>query len=221
MFIYNGYFTVTLTVTDDMGYTDSHSEEIYVEGLFKNSNILISYKRDITTSGTENIIKSESSNYPPKTPSNPYPEDGAINVPTDVVLSWISGEDNPPDIPIISGETNGEVGEEYEYCIDAVIDPDGDSVWVFWDWGDGTDSGWLGPYASGEQACANHSWDEEGDYTIKARLKDDYGALSDWGYLEVTMPRNKILHNVFLQRLIEKFPNMFPILQYIYGLWVQ
>jgi len=221
MFMYDGYFTVTLTVTDDMGSTGSHSEEIYVEGVFKNSNILISYKRDITTCGTENIIKSESSNYPPKTPSNPYPEDGAINVPIDVVLSWTGCEDLPPDTPIIIGETNGKAGEEYEYCIDPVVDPDGDRVWVFWDWGDGTDSGWLGPYESGEQACANHSWDEEEDYTIKARLKDDYGALSDWGYLDVTMPRAKILHNVFLQWLFEKFPNAFPILQYIFGLYVQ
>jgi len=217
MFMYNGYFTVTLTVTDDMGTTGSHSEVIYVMGPFKNSNILVSSERDFTTSVIENIII-EPSNYPPQTPSNPYPEDGAINVPIDVVLSWTGGEDNPPDTPVISGLINGKVGEEYEYCIDPVVDPDGDSVWVFWDWGDGTNSSWLGPYASGEQACANHSWDEKGDYTIKARLKDDYGVLSEWGYLEVTMPRTKILHNAYLQRLLERFPNALPILRHIFGL---
>jgi len=218
IFIYNGYFTVTLTVTDDMGATDDHSEEIYVAGPYQNSNILVSYQRDSTSCGTENIIKSESTYYPPKTPSNPYPEDGAVNVPIDVVLSWTGGEDNPPLTPVITGETNVKVGEEYTYCINPVVDPDGDRVWVFWDWGDGTNTSWLGPYGSGEEACANHSWDEKGTCIIQARLKDDYGALSDWGYLEITVPRTRILHNAFLQRLLEKFPNAFPILRYIFRL---
>jgi hypothetical protein len=126
----------------------------------------------------------------------------------------------PPDTPSITGETNGITGEEYEYCIDPVVDPEGDRVWVFWDWGDGTNSSWLGPYESGDQACANHSWDEVGDYTIKARLKDEYGALSQWGYLDVTMPRTTIVLHVFFQWLLEKFPNAFPMLRYLFGQYV-
>jgi len=217
IFIYNGWFTVTLTVTDDMGSTDSHSEDIYVQGWLKTS-------KKIRVSNTPSIAvgaihynhfekNGESLNYPPKTPSDPYPEDGAINVPIDVVLSWTGGENNPPEIPIITGETNGKVGEEYTYCIDTVVDPDGDSLYVYWDWGDGTNSGWLGPYASGEQVCANHSWSEKGTYTVGARLKDEYGALSEWGTLVVTMPKNKMTTNSLLIRFLERLMNAFPILR--------
>ena len=125
------------------------------------------------------------------------------------------GRDNlPPETPIITGETNGKVGEEYMYCIDTAVDPDGDSIYVYWDWGDGTNSSWLGPYASGEQVCADHIWSEEGIYTIKARLKDDYGGFSEWGYLEVTMPKNKPFNiNSFFLRILDKHLNLFPILR--------
>lgn len=216
-FMSNGWFTVTLTVTDDMGATGVYSEDIYVQGWLDISEKIQSINMPkISHKDNQNFEKSESFMfYPPRPPSNPYPEDGAVEVPVDVTLTWTGGEDNPPVTPVIYGETNGLVGEEYEYCIDTVVDPDGDSIWVFWDWGDGTNSDWQGPYESGEQVCDNHSWEERGIYTIKARLKDDYGALSDWGYLEVSMPKNKILHHSFLQQLFQNFPNAFPILKYL------
>ena len=37
-------------------------------------------------------------------------------------------------------------------------DPDGDNVLYYIDWGDGTNSGWLGPYPSGQQASAQKTW---------------------------------------------------------------
>ena len=221
----SGTFLVTLTVEDDYGATDDDSGVITVMPVLIDYPTHNEYRVTKMTHKTASSISTISMInspvkkplqllYPPRPPSNPYPEDGAVNVPVDVVLSWTSGEDSPPVTPVISGETNGKVGEEYTYCINPVVDPDGDRVWVFWDWDDGTNTSWLGPYESGEQACANHTWDEKGTYTIKARLRDDYDVLSDWGYLEVTMPRSKTLDNAFLQRLLEKFHNAFPILRY-------
>jgi hypothetical protein len=220
-----GFYLVTLTVTDDQGAIgyDSGTVEV-IPYLFDNPTNIGNKITKITFKTVSPIFTDSIVNYPldepqpllypPRPPSNPYPEDGANNVSTDVIFSWTGGEDNPPDTPIITGETNGKVGEEYQYCINPVVDPDGDMIWVFFDWGDDTDTGWLGPYVSGEQVCANHSWDEKGDYTIKARLRDDYGALSDWGYLQVTMPRSRIMFNVFLQYLLEKL----PILRYFFRL---
>ena len=52
------------------------------------------------------------------------------------------------------------------------------------DWNDGT-SGWVGEYASGEQITVEHAWNNEGTYTIKAKVKDVLGEESDFGYLEV------------------------------------
>ena len=49
----------------------------------------------------------------------------------------------------------------------------------------------------------------------KQKPNDTYGAESEQGYLEVTMPRNRLLMNTLFMRLLERFPNIFLILQYI------
>ena len=64
-----------------------------------------------------------------------------------------------------------------------------------------------------------HSWEEKGNYTIKAAARDPFG----WGpegTLEITMPKNKAFNFNFplLSWLLEEFPNAFPILRYLTGL---
>ncbi len=118
----------------------------------------------------------------------------------------------PPITPEIEGPFDGRIGEEYTYCISNVVDPDGDDIYVFWDWGDGSNSDWLGPYQNGEQICENHTWQKTGDYTIKAKLKDEYGLESEWGYLEITMPKSKIFTYLLFEKLFERFLNAFPLI---------
>jgi hypothetical protein len=85
-----------------------------------------------------------------------------------------------------------------------------------WDWGDGNMSDWLGPFASGAQASAQKSWSAKGEYSIKVKAKDIYGAESAWSDpLPITMPTSKstqmmsllaqFLHNLlqFLQNLLK------------------
>jgi hypothetical protein len=128
----------------------------------------------------------------------------------------ISDKDNtPPEKPSISGKTNGKTGEEYEYCLDYAYDPDGDSLYVLWDWGDDTDTGWLGPYESDEPICATHTWLEEGAYTIKAKLKDPYDAESDWASVEVSMPRTRANIHRLLLNLFQQFPLIYQLLFHI------
>lgn len=121
----------------------------------------------------------------------------------------------PPQTPTISGETNGKIGEEYEYKFSAV-DPDNNPVSYYVDWGDGTNSGWTREYASGEQAKIRHTYNARGEYTIKAKARDTLGEESNWATLEVSMPKNKII-NPF-ERLLENHPYMFPILRHLMGL---
>ncbi|KYK31366.1 MAG: hypothetical protein AYK22_02485 [Thermoplasmatales archaeon SG8-52-3] len=118
----------------------------------------------------------------------------------------------PPTIPIIEGPQNGKIGQEYTYCIPSIIDPDGDDIYVYWDWGDGTNSDWIGPYMNGEQICKNHSWEKTGEFTIKAKLKDEYGLESDWGYLDISMPKSRLFNYLFIVKFFERFFNHFPIL---------
>jgi len=85
----------------------------------------------------------------------------------------------PPSGGNISGPLYGRPGENCTFCI-SVADPDGDNVWCSWDWGDGSNIEWLGPYASGVEICVTHAWSNEGIYTIRVKLKDDSGAESEW-----------------------------------------
>lgn len=111
---------------------------------------------------------------------------------------------NPPDIPIITGPGNGEIGETYDYTIVA-HEPDSEEIFYYVDWGDDTNSGWVGSYNSDQPCNISHEWDNQGTYTIKAKAKDKWGIESDWGELEVTMPRNKqsirLLYSQFLESL--------------------
>ncbi len=80
----------------------------------------------------------------------------------------------PPDGPV-----EGVIDTEYEFST-KTEDPQGDNVSYLFDWDDGTDSGWLGPFPSGTTQSASHSWDEEGEYNIKVKAKDENGAESKW-----------------------------------------
>lgn len=80
---------------------------------------------------------------------------------------------NPPGPP--SGPNEGVVGEEYTFCFELPDNPECEPYYVMWDWGDGTMSEWIGPYVAGETVCANHSWDEPGDYEVRVGIKDGCG----------------------------------------------
>jgi hypothetical protein len=134
-----------------------------------------------------------------------------------LVLEGITSQNLPPDTPMITGPSNGKIRIAIEYNY-TTIDPDGDTISYFIDWGDGTDSGWIGPYASGDVIPQSHTWSKKGDYTIKAKAKDSYGNEGDWGELSVTMPFSyNIPFMFFWQRIFERFPNAFPILRYFMG----
>ncbi|MCX6667172.1 MAG: M14 family zinc carboxypeptidase [Euryarchaeota archaeon] len=117
-------------------------------------------------------------------------------------------ENDPPNTPSITGAINGKIGQAYVYNF-VTIDPDGDNVYYYMDWGDDTNSGWLGSYASGLEKTANHTWSEQGTYIIKIKAKDTLDAESDWATLSVTMPLNlqssqQSLNQLFL-KMLERF----------------
>jgi len=83
----------------------------------------------------------------------------------------------PPTRP--SGRTFGTVGRTYSYTTNTT-DPDGDDVYYLWDWGDGTYSGWLGPFVSGAVVSKSHQWTTSGAYQVKVKAKDIYDVESSW-----------------------------------------
>lgn len=87
---------------------------------------------------------------------------------------------DPPGIPNIpSGPAEGEPGIEYDFS-SATTDPEEDDILYLFDWGDGTDSDWLGPYNSGETCTVSHAWMNSGTSYVKVKAKDTYDHGSDW-----------------------------------------
>jgi len=108
-----------------------------------------------------------------------------------------------PDTP--SGPINGKFGEEYNYST-STIDVDGNIVYYYWDWGDGSSSDWIGPYNSGEEVTISHIWNKRGEYSIKVKAKDDEGFESPWSNPLITsMPRNTLKINQYLLKIFEIF----------------
>jgi hypothetical protein len=105
----------------------------------------------------------------------------------DYWLIKIEREYRPPNPPIITGPTQGKIKVDTDYNFTAT-DPDNDDLYYFIDWGDHTNTSWIGPYPSGELTIKSHTWSTKGTYTIKAKVKDIYGNESSWGQLSVTMP---------------------------------
>ena len=121
-----------------------------------------------------------------------------------------------PDSPCKpNGPSNGEIGIDYTYST-FTTDPQSDQVYYLFNWGDGTESGWLGPFPSGETIEANHNWTKQHTYLIKVKAKDILGYESGWSDpFSVSIPRFKIiLNNLFLRlfKQIFKKTNIFLLL---------
>ncbi len=119
----------------------------------------------------------------------------ASNTVLDNLSLWNINEGNtPPQKPLKpQGKTEGNHKKTYDYS-SSTTDIDGDSIYYLFDWGDGTYSEWIGPYNSGEIISLNHSWDNQGDYQVRVKAKDNNDQ-SEWSDpLVVKMPKNLIVH---------------------------
>ena len=82
-----------------------------------------------------------------------------------------------PGMP--SGPTAGETGVEYSFST-STTDPEEDSIFYWFDWGNGTNSGWVGPHASGDTCTASNTWSDPGTCDVKGKAKDTHDHESDW-----------------------------------------
>lgn len=124
---------------------------------------------------------------------------------------------NPPEKPDLNGPTQGQPGIEYNFEA-TTTETDGDQIYYKWQWGDGSESIWTGPYTSGDTCEKSHIYDERGTYDIKVKAIDINGAESEWADpLSVTMPRNGLSGRPILI-LIKQILENFPILNRLLGI---
>jgi C1A family cysteine protease len=77
--------------------------------------------------------------------------------------------------PTISGPNQGNVNTDYDYT-GTTIEHEGDQYYWWFDWGDGTNSDWLGPTQPGDtetEYTVTHSWSSQRDYNIRVKYKED------------------------------------------------
>jgi hypothetical protein len=144
-------------------------------------------------------------------------------------LSWsfTTGINHPPYAPIVKQSSSisifkGLLGMKpllrpspkpgsYNFTFNAT-DPDGDDVYYFIDWGDGTTSGWYGSYLSGKEITKNHMWVKKGTYLVKAKAKDIYNQEGPWGTIQIPIQQRSIL-----MKFLEQVSYAVPILRYLLG----
>jgi hypothetical protein len=94
--------------------------------------------------------------------------DGNNNeIPIDEIINGTVTIGNPPPSKPSkpSGQTSGEIGFSYPYSTMST-DPGGDDVYYWFDWGDGTNSGWI-------------AWSTPDIYDVEAKAKNVRGAESN------------------------------------------
>jgi hypothetical protein len=142
--------------------------------------------------------------------------DGNSNVNTYDTVVGIEFGASTPSKP--EGSSNTKVGETYTYTT-SVDSTNWDKVYYNFLWGDGTESGWL------ETPSASHSWNQKGIYLIQVkalftRSGSESVQESDSAPLVVSAPKVRQSPPVllqFLEKLLERFPNAFPILRHLLG----
>jgi len=249
-YVYNtgGDYTVTLRVYDDEGDTASDTALVYVyEGLTAiaggpysgAAGELISFSGSVLGGSSPYTFAWDLDNDGEYDDASGASASKSWDIPGEYIISLkvtdsmqesdtddatVTVFSNPPEKPDTpDGPTSGKAGVEYTYT-SSTSDPNGDHVYYKWDWGDSTDSGWLGPYNSGQTVNASHKWIGQDSYQIKVKAKDDPngdgdlsdGSESDWSDpLSISMPKNKAINPLFLQfleRLMERFPRLARLL---------
>jgi hypothetical protein len=107
------------------------------------------------------------------------------------------------------GPSSGTPGNSYTYSTSAV-DNEGDEIFYMFDWGDGSNSGWKGPYPSGQTVSQSKTWNSRGTFSVRVQAKDTDDHKSKWSDpLNLQMPSYKLMNMVvssILIRLTKKLP---------------
>ena len=97
-----------------------------------------------------------------------------------IEMSELDRFNSPPLDPVKpSGQTLGFVGVSYQYFTNN-FDFEDDMVFYKFDWGDGIDSEWFGPFIPGHAVRGSHMWKNPGVYNVSVKARDIWGKFSGW-----------------------------------------
>ena len=124
----------------------------------------------------------------------------------DELIIWLheSPSSRAPTAPSIDGKNTATVNQAEEFIFRST-DPDGDDIYIFVDWGYNDETDLVGPKKTGEAQTGSHVWFYEGGFIIKAIAIDENGVISDWGYLTISVPKQKTKIHPGFQSLTNLF----------------
>jgi len=130
------------------------------------------------------------------------------------VIIVTGGGNLPPNKPTISGPASGKAGVVLNYTA-VTSDPEGNNIQYFFDWGDGTNTGWTPSVTSGTISHQSHTWSAKGSYIVSVKVRDTSLAESPVATLSVKMPVEisypfHYYHMIFLW-LVNKLIHIFPL----------
>jgi hypothetical protein len=115
-----------------------------------------------------------------------------------------------PTNPNITGPLTAKPKTNHYYKF-VSENPSRSDLYYYIDWGDGNSVEWIGPYTPSEEIIMSHSWEEKGSYIIYAKSKDEYELESEWGSLEVSIPKERMSINSIYLSFIDRFQNIKPL----------
>jgi hypothetical protein len=119
------------------------------------------------------------------------------DVDLEIAVTWLGSSSIQVDVSITNnnyintmpltpatpaGPAVGATTKPYAFVTSAT-DADNDPLYYLYDWGDGTQSLWMGPYASGAECSASHFWAVDSSFNVKAKVKDTLGAETGWSQI--------------------------------------
>jgi hypothetical protein len=114
--------------------------------------------------------------------------------------------DHPPNPPEIKGPKYVKKGDTCNYSVKGT-DPDGDDLNLFFvRWPEGWGVGLGGQFPSGTIKYFHHTWNNNGTFIIRAKVRDVYDVSSDWTEFEVKVTNDKSTSTSLLLRFLERFP---------------
>lgn len=215
-YVFSGWFKY------DEESSDHHSAEFLVEEYDKNYNLIYNYgwfygkynsEWKITSNMT--IYGKTETKYVKLVLAN-FNNYGELNPLCEIRFDdiYFGVSNTAPDVPTITGETHGKVRTLYTYSF-ITIDPEEDEIRYWIEWGDNKTTNTT-YYKSGQEVNISHIWGNKGTYNVRVKAIDEHHKESDWANLSVTMPCSyNIPFQQFWMKLLERFPNAFPILRFL------
>ena len=103
---------------------------------------------------------------------------------------------------VISGPTHGYVGVSYDYKFYLAPNPYGKNFSLLISWRIENNTGWMGPFPTGQNITISNIWDKRGFYTIHAFAKCNITLY--YQIYEVSIFKSKALDSSIWEKTINK-----------------